>query len=64
MRRVVTLHSYSGEADLANRHLNQLGLPPFDIFVARAGDEEIAYLVAGEEDQALGALAERARESA
>jgi adenylyltransferase/sulfurtransferase len=58
MRRVVTLHSYSGEADLADRHLDQLGLPAFDIFVARAGEEELAYLIAGDQGKVLGALAE------
>jgi molybdopterin/thiamine biosynthesis adenylyltransferase len=58
MRRVVTLHSYSGEADLGDRHLDQLGLPAFDIFVARAGEEELAYLIAGDQDKVLGALAE------
>jgi molybdopterin/thiamine biosynthesis adenylyltransferase len=58
MRRVVTLHSYSGDADLADRHLDQLGLPAFDIFVARAGEEELAYLIAGDQGKVLGALAE------
>jgi len=58
MRRVVTLHSYSGEADLGDRHLDQLGLPAFDIFVARAGEEELAYLIAGDQGKVLGALAE------
>ncbi len=32
MRRVVTLHSYSGEAELAARRLDQLGLPAFRYF--------------------------------
>jgi molybdopterin/thiamine biosynthesis adenylyltransferase len=64
MRRVVTLHGYSGEAGLANRHLDQLGLPPFDIFVARGGDEELAYLIAGDESKVLGALAETGGERA
>src|SRR5580692_253098 len=58
MRRVVTLHSYSGEADLADRHLDQLGLPAFDICGARAGEEELAYLIAGDQGKVLGALAE------
>lgn len=56
MRRVITLHSYSGEASLAARRLNQLGLPKFDIFVARAEDDEIAYLVAGDQHDVLGTL--------
>jgi molybdopterin/thiamine biosynthesis adenylyltransferase len=57
MRRVITLHSYSGEAELADRRLDQLGLPTFDIFVARAGDDEISYLIAGDQPEVLGSLA-------
>ncbi len=64
MRRVVTLHSYSGETDLADRRLDQLGLPPFDIFVACAGDEELAYLMGGDETKVLGSLAEAVGERA
>lgn len=59
MRRVVTLHSYSGEPELSHRTLDQLGLPPFDIFVGRSGDDEIAYLIAGDREQVLGSLAKR-----
>jgi adenylyltransferase/sulfurtransferase len=58
MRRVITLHSYSGEAELAERRLDQLGLPLFDIFLARAGDEELAYVMAGDQEEVLGGLAE------
>jgi molybdopterin/thiamine biosynthesis adenylyltransferase len=57
MRRVVTLHNYSGEAELAELRLDQLGLPRFDIFVGRSGDEEIAYLIGGDEFDVLGPLA-------
>ena len=53
MRRVVTLHSYAGEPELSKRTLDRLGLPLFDVFVARAGDREIAYLLAGDESVVL-----------
>lgn len=57
MRRVVTLHSYSGESELGACKLDQSGLPPFDIFVGRSGEDEIAYLIAGDREQVLGPLA-------
>ena len=63
MRRVVTLHSYSGEAELANRKLDELGLPAFDIFVGRAGDDEVAYLIGGDAEQVLGPLAAKGGET-
>lgn len=64
MRRVVTLHTYAGEAKLAGRTLDQLGLPRFDIFLARAGETEIGYLMGGDESLVLGKLARRGEESA
>jgi molybdopterin/thiamine biosynthesis adenylyltransferase len=57
IRRVVTLHNYSGEAELAELRLDKLGLPLFDIFIGRSEDEEIAYLIGGDEPQVLGSLA-------
>ncbi len=64
MREVVTCHGYGGEAELAGRRLSALGLPLFDVFVARAGEREIAYLLAGDAPDVLGTLADDgARES-
>jgi hypothetical protein len=57
LRRVETLHSYSGQKDLADRTLDQLGLPLFDIFVGRAGETEVAYLIGGDAAAVLGPLA-------
>src|SRR5580658_9549147 len=56
LRTVVSLHSYSGEAELAGKPLSQLGLPPLDVFVARAGEQEIAYIPHGDAQQVLGPL--------
>jgi molybdopterin/thiamine biosynthesis adenylyltransferase len=56
LRTVVALHSYSGEAELACKPLSQLGLPPLDVFVARAGEREIAYIPYGDAQQVLGPL--------
>ena len=57
MRAVVTAHSYSGTEPFGDRTLDQLGLPTFDVFLARAGEREIAYLMAGDERAVLGQLA-------
>jgi hypothetical protein len=57
MRAVVTAHSYSGTEPFGNRTLDQLGLPIFDVFLARAGEREVAYLLAGDEQAVLGQLA-------
>jgi molybdopterin/thiamine biosynthesis adenylyltransferase len=57
-RRVVhTLAGYKGEAALASRRLDELGLPLFDIFTARSLEKEISYCMAGDKSAVLGALA-------
>ncbi len=56
LRTVVSLHSYSGEEELGGRPLHQLGLPLLDVFVARAGEREIAYIPYGDAQQVLGPL--------
>lgn len=60
MRAVITCHSYSGTEAFGNRTLDQIGLPLFDVFVARSAEREIAYLVAGDEQAVLGPLAAEA----
>lgn len=57
-RSVETMHSYSGQQEEAgSRTLDRLGLPLFDVFVARSSNAEIAYLVAGDREGVLGRLA-------
>jgi molybdopterin/thiamine biosynthesis adenylyltransferase len=56
LRTVITLHSYFREEELATRTLNQLGLPPLDLFVARAGENEIGYIPYGDARPVLGDL--------
>ncbi len=57
LRAVETLHSFAGENELASRHLDQLGLPLLDLFVARCGEREIGYIPFGDAEQVLGAAA-------
>jgi molybdopterin/thiamine biosynthesis adenylyltransferase len=62
MRIVVTLHSYDGAADVGARSLRSLGLPSFDVFVARTatGDREVALLIEGDRAGVLGPAFEKA----
>jgi molybdopterin/thiamine biosynthesis adenylyltransferase len=48
-RAVVAIHSYSGSEDYGGRKLSALGLPPWDVYAARAGEAEAAFLIAGDE---------------
>jgi len=57
MRVVETIHGFSGQEPFADRTLDSLGLPLFDIFTARSGESEIGYLISGDRGHALGALA-------
>ena len=57
LRTVITVHSYSGTEDYGSRTLDELGLPLFDLFVARSSEREIAYLLSGDQPDVLGVLA-------
>ena len=61
MRVVTTIHSYRGEPELSHRTLDKLGLPLFDVFTARASEREIGYLLAGDEQEVLAAMAPERR---
>jgi hypothetical protein len=57
MRAVITAHSYAGTEAFGERTLDRLGLPVFDVFVARSVERELAYVVAGDQNMVLGQLA-------
>lgn len=58
MRVVEQIHCYSGHESFGSRRLSELGLPLFDIFVARSAAREIGYLPCGDRATVLGLLAE------
>jgi molybdopterin/thiamine biosynthesis adenylyltransferase len=58
MRIVHTLHGYEGRQPFGTRKLSDLGLPAFDIFIARTASREIGYLLAGDAPDVLGPLAQ------
>jgi len=47
-RAVAAIHGYNGTESFGCRKLDQLGLPLWDIYVARAGEAEVAYLIDGD----------------
>ena len=54
MRVVKTIHGYSGGESFGGRRLDRLGLPLFDVFIARSSQRERAYLMAGDKRAVLG----------
>jgi molybdopterin/thiamine biosynthesis adenylyltransferase len=60
MRIVEPARGYTGVESYGARTLNHLGLPPFDIFIARNAQREIGYLLDGDGESVLGPLAKGA----
>jgi adenylyltransferase/sulfurtransferase len=61
-RAVITAHRYSGTESFGTRTLHRLGLPLFDVFVARSAERELAYLIAGDAHTVMGDLAPAAQQ--
>lgn len=59
-RQVVTCHSYSGQEALRDRSILDIGLPPFDMFLARSKDVCLPILMEGDRSEVLGALSKNA----
>ena len=63
LRDVVTCHGFTRDELIdspqwSNRLLSELGLPLYDVFVARSANAELALLMAGDAQGVLGSLAE------
>jgi len=56
-REVITFHAIRGDEDFLDRPLAQVGVPPFDIVIARGGVKSIGFEMSGDADQVLGELA-------
>jgi len=56
MRAVQAIHSYTGVENYGTRKLDSLGLPPWDVYTARSGEREVAYVLSGDEARVLGPL--------
>jgi molybdopterin/thiamine biosynthesis adenylyltransferase len=57
LRTVISLHSYTGDEEFGSRRLSDMGVPLFDVFVARNAEREIAYIPYGDAPKVLGELA-------
>ena len=57
LRTVVSIHNFSGKEDFGHRHLDQLGLPALDLFLARSSQREVGYIPYGDAPEVLGPLA-------
>ena len=55
-REVVTFHQIKGEESFANLPLSKIGVPPYDIVIARAGARSIGFELAGDAQRVLGDL--------
>jgi adenylyltransferase/sulfurtransferase len=57
-REVVTFHQIRGDEDFVDRPLAQVGVPPFDVVIARRGDgtRSIGFELAGDAPAVLGEL--------
>jgi hypothetical protein len=51
-------HAFDGRADLLDKTLGELGVPPWDILCGRAGNRQCGYEFAGDKPLVLGDLAE------
>jgi adenylyltransferase/sulfurtransferase len=58
-REVVTFHKIRGGEEFIDRTLAQIGVPPFDIVIARSPMRSIGFELAGDAAKVLGMLAEQ-----
>jgi molybdopterin/thiamine biosynthesis adenylyltransferase len=56
MREVVAVHNFTGSESFGDRTVAEVGLPPFDLFVARTKDKEVPLLMSGDQQDVLGQL--------
>lgn len=65
LREVVTRHGFTRQdlevnPEWAGRRMSEWGLPLYDVFIARSGGAEVAYVMAGDAPQVLQSLVEEA----
>ena len=56
-REVITFHQIKGDEDFIDRTLAEIGVPPFDVVIARSGSRSIGFELAGDAVRVLGPLA-------
>jgi len=56
MRKVNLIYGFTGEENYGNMSIAALGLPSYDVFVARSKEREMQILIQGDETAVLGAF--------
>lgn len=56
MREVIAAYSFDGSESYGGRTIRDMGLPPFDVFVARSAEREIQIMIEGDRSEVLGPL--------
>ncbi len=54
MREVLTIHGFAGNEPYGNKTISSLGLPAYDVFVARSKEREIQIIMNGDRARVLG----------
>jgi adenylyltransferase/sulfurtransferase len=62
-RDVVTFHKIRGNEAFVNQTLASIGVPAFDILIARAGGRSVGFELSGDAADVLGPLADRGTEA-
>ncbi|MEX2169433.1 MAG: ThiF family adenylyltransferase [Pirellulales bacterium] len=63
-RQVRTFYQLRGTEDFLDRTLSEVGLPPYDVLTARAGDQSIGLELTADAPSVLGPLLEKGSEGA
>ena len=55
-REVITFHQIKGDESFVNQPLSKIGVPPYDIVIARSGARSSGFELAGDAPAVLGEL--------
>lgn len=58
MKEVITIHNYTGKEPFGEKTINEIGLPDYDIFLARSQNRELQLLIAGDHDRMFNKMME------
>lgn len=58
MKEVVTIHNYTGKEPFGEKTINEIGLPDYDIFIARSQNHQLQLLIEGDHDRIFNKIVE------
>ena len=59
MKEVITIHNYTGKESFGEKTINEIGLPEYDIFIARSQNHQLQLLIAGDHDRIFNKMVEQ-----